>query len=219
MKLEDALHIAEKAAQDELSEKRMMHVRGTAAEAAALGELFVRAGMLSRMDAGRLRVAAMLHDITKEKTKEEQMELCRRYRIALTPCEEENGKLHHAITGGHYARELVGQRIADDAVCSAIRRHTVGDGNMKLTETLLYLADWIEPTRTWPTCLELRRMFYGPGPQNMTAEQLSAHLDAVVIRSCELAMAELIEGGQTIDPHTVAMRNALILKSRLAPKV
>ena len=70
--------------------------------------------------------------------------LCRRYDIRLDGLEQHALKLLHAKTGAAVARDIFGVK---DAVYEAIRWHTTGKPDMTLLEKVIYLADYIEPTR------------------------------------------------------------------------
>ena len=87
---------------------------------------------------------------------------------------------------------------------------TTGKAGMTLTEKLMYLADFIEPTRTFPDCVRLRGYFYSRIGEN----DKNAVLDSTLILSFDMTVTELISSGQPIHPDTVAARNYLILKQK-----
>ena len=66
-------------------------------------------------------------------------------------------KLLHAKTGAALARDLFG---VSDRVYEAIRWHTTGKPDMTLLEKIIYLADYIEPTRDFPGVEKLRELCY-----------------------------------------------------------
>ena len=55
------------------------------------------------------------------------------------------------------ARDLFG---VPDAIYEAIRWHTTGKADMTQFEKILYLADYIEPTRDFEGVEELRKLAY-----------------------------------------------------------
>ena len=63
-------------------------------------------------------------------------------------------KLLHAKTGAAIARDVF---AVDDAVYRAIYWHTTGHANMTKLEKIIYLADYIEPSRDFPGVDDLRR--------------------------------------------------------------
>lgn len=133
-------------AQSFLKAKRIPHVLGTEKTAAALAEKY-------GADVHKARVAALLHDCTKRLTLDEQLSLAVQYNVALDEVERVTLKLTHAKTGAALARALFG---VDDEVYGAILWHTTGRPDMTLLEKILYLADYIEPTRDFPGVDALR---------------------------------------------------------------
>ena len=205
-----------------LSGKRLNHTYAVEAECRALGALFAaHPTLFSEEECAKLRVAALLHDITKQKTLEEQEELCRRYGIPLTDFDRASPKVLHAKTAPDLANEYLlarfGERIVDDSIADAIRTHTTAAPFMSTMGKLLYLADYIEPTRTFPDCVTLRRIFYEK-LEDVSADpvKLSEHLDGVILVSLDMTIRDLMEQGACIDPQTVAARNALLFARRSA---
>ncbi len=133
-----------------LKPKRMPHVLGTEQESVRLAERY-------GADVTKARVAALLHDCTKKLDMAEQLALCERYRIPLDELERKALKLLHSKTGAAIARDVF---AVDDEVYNAILYHTTGKPDMTLLEKIIYLADYIEPTRDFPGVEELRRTVY-----------------------------------------------------------
>lgn len=133
-----------------LKPKRVAHVAGCEAEA-------VKLAMHWGEDPEDAAVAGILHDITKKLMLNEQLILCQEYGIINDTAETENLKLLHAKTGAAIARERFG---ASDRVCEAIRWHTTGKPDMSLLEKIIYMADYIEPTRDFDGVERLRRLAY-----------------------------------------------------------
>ena len=133
-----------------LSSKRIAHVAGCESEAVLLA-------MQYGEDADSAAEAAILHDITKRLSFDEHLKLCEKYDIVCDKSELENEKLLHAITGAALARDLFG---VSDEIYSAIRYHTTGKPDMTLLEKIIYLADYIEPTRDFDGVEALREAVY-----------------------------------------------------------
>ena len=121
-----------------MSEKRFSHTLGVERCAKKLGELI----MPQRVS--ELRAAAILHDITKRLPLDAQLPLCEKYGIVIDEMERESSQLLHAKTGAALARGLFGVSCA---VHDAIFWHTTAKADMTLLEQVIYLADYIEPTR------------------------------------------------------------------------
>ncbi len=133
-----------------LKPKRVPHVQGTEAEAVALSERW-------GADPGDAAEAAILHDITKKLSLDEQLQLGEKYDIVFDNLEKQNLKLLHSKTGAYLARELFG--VPED-IFGAVYWHTTGRPAMTLLEKIIYLADYIEPNRDFPGVGELRRLAY-----------------------------------------------------------
>ena len=133
-----------------LKPKRMPHVLGTEQEAVRLTRRYGG-------DETQARIAALLHDCTKKLEMPEQLALCKRYDIALDELEKKALKLLHSKTGAAIARDVFG---VEDAVYDAIWYHTTGKPDMTLLEKIIYLADYIEPSRDFPGVEELRQAVY-----------------------------------------------------------
>ena len=135
---------------EHLDEHRVAHVAGCESEA-------VRLAMHWGEDPELAAEAGILHDITKSLSYDEQLQLCEKYGIINDNSELEAPKLLHAKTGAAMARELFG---VSDTVYEAIRWHTTGKPDMSLFEKILYLADYIEPTRDFEGIDELRELAF-----------------------------------------------------------
>ncbi len=203
-----------------ISGKRLAHTYAVERECADLAAIFsAHPRLFSEEDAFRLRIAALLHDITKEKTREEQLALCEAYRIPLSDYERISPKVLHAKTApfaaAAYFNERYAQNVVDDGIRDAIYTHTTGAARMSLIGKLLYLADYIEPTRTFEDCITLRNRFYDALPSvREDAAALLAHLDNVLLLSFDMTIEDLVKNGACIDPNTVAARNAILFERR-----
>lgn len=133
-----------------LKPKRMPHVLGTEQEAVRLVRRYGG-------DETQVRIAALLHDCTKKLDMAQQLALCEKYGIMLDELEQKALKLLHSKTGAAIARDVFG---VEDAVYDAILYHTTGKPDMTRLEKIIYLADYIEPTRDFPGVDELRKTVY-----------------------------------------------------------
>ena len=133
-----------------LKPKRIPHVVGCEQEAVRLAERWGE-------DVYDAAAAGILHDITKKLTVEEQLILCRKYGIMTDAVESVEGKLLHAKTGAAIAKYEYG---LSDEVHDAIFWHTTAKPDMTMLEKVIYLADYIEPTRDFDGLEELRALSY-----------------------------------------------------------
>ena len=167
-----------------LNPKRIPHVLGTEETAAALA---VRWGA----DEEEARRGALLHDCTKRMSREEHLALCRRF--GETDIGRLDTKLLHAITGAMVAREVFG---VSPAIEQAIRWHTTGKADMTLLEKIIYLADYIEPNRSFCDLTELRRLSM-------------EHLDKALLLGFSMAVEDLQQKGVVVDDRSREARDYL----------
>ena len=164
-----------------LKPTRVPHVRGTEEAAVRLAERWGE-------DTGDAAEAAILHDITKKLTPEEQLRLFEKYDIMTDAAERAEPKLYHARTGARIARELFG---VSDAVFGAIEWHTTGRPDMTTLEKIIYLADFIEPNR---------RVFPGLEEVRVLAFE---DLDRAMVRALRLSMDEVRSRGGVPHPRSL----------------
>ena len=187
-----------------MSPKRFLHTAAVEKMAARLGELYAP----DKIDI--LRAAALLHDITKEYSAEKQLQTCNTFGIILEKQDILTPKTLHAKTAAALIPVLYPD-FADEEVISAVRWHTTGHEDMTILEKLVYLADYIDESRSFPDCVALRSLFWDAEPQKMNEAERATHLDRVLIRSFDITLASLIEKGAPVSSDTFSARNYLIV--------
>ncbi len=145
-------------------------------------------------DVEKCAFAAILHDITKRLSREEQLCLCEKYGII--PCDVEiiEWKMLHGKTAAAVAQREY-QAPAD--VVHAIACHTTGCADMSLLDKIIYLADFIEDTRD----------FKGVEPARALAKQ---DIDKALLYCFDFSLNDLLERGKLIHKDTCEARNWLI---------
>ena len=101
--------------------------------------------------------AGILHDITKAIDGPLQLTLCDAYGKLLSDFSKRYPKTLHALTGSLVAQRIFGE---NEAVVSAIEHHTTGKADMNLLETIIYVADYMEPNRNFPGVEKLRELAF-----------------------------------------------------------
>ena len=124
---------------NEILDSRMEHTAYVMQTAIELADRF-------GVDPKKARLAALLHDCCKYKPIEDLL----RYADTTPPIPA----ILHAPAGASYAKEVYG--VTDEDVLQAIRLHTTGDANMTDLDRVIYLADMIEPSRTFDGVNEIR---------------------------------------------------------------
>ncbi len=169
-----------------LKHRRIPHVLGTEQEAIRLAERY-------GADVEKARTAALLHDCTKKLDMPAQLVLCGQYGIALDELEQKALKLLHSKTGAAIARDVFG---VDDEIYSAIWYHTTGHADMTKLEKIIYLADYIEPSRDFPGVDTLRKVCY-------------EDLDKGLLLGLEMTIEEMTAMGNPVHRATVEARDWL----------
>lgn len=130
-----------------LSETSFAHCERVAATAWALAGHF-------GVDQDKAELAGLLHDYSRDETDEALLAAAERMGVPMLPVERERPYLLHArVAAARLRRDLPG---LGEAVLSAIAAHTVGSVPMSDLDKVVYLADMIEPARSYPGIDELR---------------------------------------------------------------
>lgn len=195
----------------EMSQRRFHHT-------AAVEDMVIRlATLFCPEDIPALRVAALLHDITKEYDVPTHKAILIRGGQIPTAGEEYAYKTFHARTAALLIPEKY-PAFNCEVVVSAVRWHTTGHEGMTLPEKLLYLADYIDESRLFPDCVRLRSFFWNARPETMTLEERHAHLRRTLIMSYDMTMRALLSEDAVISPDTALARNELVLEELTGSK-
>jgi predicted HD superfamily hydrolase involved in NAD metabolism len=139
-------------------------------------------------DTRRARVAGLLHDLARLYDGERLLSECAARGLAIDAFERAHPIVLHARLGAELARSEYG--ISDEAVLSAIAKHTVAAARMSPLDTIVYLADALEPGRSFPE----RAAF---------TELALADLDAAMRVVLQSTMAFLRSRGEPVAPQTL----------------
>ncbi len=129
---------------------RLRHVYG-------VRDMAVRLGKLHGADVDKLRLAAYLHDITKHENEAFQRTWALK-RVDEATLRRFDKPLWHAYSAAALAKHSYG--VDDEMVLKAIEHHTVGRPDMSLIEKILFISDYIEPTRLYPACVKAREIAF-----------------------------------------------------------
>lgn len=171
----------------QLTEKRYVHTLGVAESAVELAERY-------GADVKKAELAAIFHDYAKFRPKEEMKQIIMEQNITKDLLDY-HSELWHAPVGAYLVEQEAG--ITDQEILDAIAYHTSGRIGMTLLDKVVYLADYIEPGRSFPGVEEVRKL----------AEQ---NLDAAVIQAVRNTINFLMMKKQVIYPATFHTYNDLI---------
>lgn len=148
--------------------------------------------LLYGADADKAYLAGIVHDCAKCYTDDELYDKLMMYNISVDDISYKNPKLLHAYVGAHEARLLYG--IEDDEILDAVYYHTIGKADMPRLCAVVYLADAIEPLRSYEGVGAIR-------------DKARTSLEQAVLMYTEMSMAFLMTKGEYIHPNALETRN------------
>lgn len=175
---------------ENLKESRYNHTLGVCETAIELAKL-------NGISRERAEIAALAHDVAKNLNKEEMLNIINENNIALSKVEKENMNLWHSIIAPIVAQEKLG--ITDDEILDAVRWHTTGKEDMSVLAKIIYIADMIEPGRSFPGLEEIRK-------------QTFEDLDKGVYTGLTHSIQFLLSQNLLIDENTIKARNCFLFK-------
>jgi predicted HD superfamily hydrolase involved in NAD metabolism len=146
----------------------------------------------------KARISGLVHDCAKGMKDEELIKVARTHEIQLDEVCISNPSILHGLVASIIAKEEMG--IEDEDMLMAIRYHTTGRRNMSVLEKIIYIADYIEPLRTFDGVEELRRLS-------------NIDLDETVVQSLENAIRYVISQNGLLHTDTIHARNYLLSKN------
>lgn len=184
MNKEEALAIVK----EQLTEKRYLHTVRVTETAVALAERY-------GVDREKAEMAAIFHDYAKFRPEQEMIEIIHKNKSIKNDLLDFASELWHAPVGAALVRDEVG--IDDEEVLQAIHFHTTGRANMTALEKVIFLADYIEPGRSFKGVEQVR-------------ELARMNLDHAVFQSIANTIKYLIEKKALLYPDSIALYNDLV---------
>lgn len=173
--------------------RRLLGARGLSAELVAHSEgVAATARKLCLRwngDADRAELAGLLHDVCRELDRQEVLRRARMHGLRVGALEETYPV--QLLHGPLAAAELAAHDVPQEAL-DAIGRHTVGGPGMTLVERCVFVADAIEPQRTYAGVGDARRL---------ATVSLARALRLVVARD----VARLRAKGREVHPEMAAL--------------
>ena len=148
----------------------------------------------------KAEIAGLLHDCAKCMDNDKKIRICNKNQISYSKIEAENPYLLHGKVGAYIARKEFD--ILDEDILNAITWHTTGRPAMSLLEKIIFVADYIEPSRR-------------PIPELNLIRQLAfTDIDQAVIKILENTLKYLNEKGNPIDDMTQKTYDSYIRTER-----
>ena len=174
---------------EKLDDYRYNHSFGVAEAARKLAERYFA-------DPEKAYLTGLVHDITKNTDKNEQLHIIEKGGIILSPEEKNNPKLWHAISGSVYVEKELG---LDKEAALAVRYHTTGRDNMTLLEKIIYIADFISAERSFDGVDFMRELAF-------------ENLDKACLFALDFCIPNLVKTRNVLHPDSVKLYNELIIK-------
>lgn len=143
--------------------------------------------------------AGLLHDVMKDTPHDEQKRMIEDGGTVLTPAEQGNPKLWHAMAGEAYLRGQMG--VTDTQVLDAVRYHTTGRAGMSLLEKILYVADYLSADREYNGVERMRRL-------------AESSLEEAMLFGLSFTISDLAQKEQIIHPDSVDCYNEICMTIR-----
>lgn len=180
----------EKIAREKLSPYRFEHTLCVVDTARELAQKY-------GADTRKANIAAFLHDVMKDATQLEQLNVIEKSGIILTCVDTINPPIWHSIAGAAYLREELG--ITDEDVYNAVYYHTTGRAGMSVLEKVIYVADYTSADRSYKDVDEMRRL-------------AGESLEDAMLFALEFCITKLAKARQVIHPNGVACYNELLME-------
>ncbi len=129
---------------------RLNHVYG-------VRDMAIRLGKVYGADLDKLEILAYLHDLTKyQPIAFHKSWILKHYDQTIL--KQYTEPLYHGFSAAALAKEKY--FIKDDEMLQALASHTVGRPNMGLLEKILFISDYIEVHRLYPSCVKVREIAF-----------------------------------------------------------
>ena len=175
-----------------MGDYRFTHSVNVADEAVALAKIY-------GCDEELAYTAGILHDVTKEFPKDEQLQIIADGGIILDSVQKNAPKLWHSISGSVYVSDFLG--IKNNDIINAVRYHTTGRAGMSLIEKIIYIADFVSAERDYSDVNVMRALSV-------------QSLESAMLYALRYTIPDLIRKGQTVHKDSLELYNELILKGK-----
>ena len=188
------------AAQNRISEKRFMHVISVVEAAKKIGEYF------PDIDLSELSAAALLHDISKEIKFDEQIALIEKEYGFITEEDRETVAVLHSLSAPAVIKTDF-PKFATENVLSATKNHTTGNPGMSVFDRIVFIADYVEDTRIYESCVKVRCELYSSLSHENSYEQNEFALNKAVSDSLDFTENQVLKQGRKLNSRSLKTRN------------
>jgi predicted HD superfamily hydrolase involved in NAD metabolism len=136
-----------------MSEKRFLHTNSVLKAANRIGSFF------ESIDLSELSIAALLHDITKELPYEKQLELLEKSGVSISQEDRETPAVLHSLSAPIIIKRDF-SKYATESILSSVKNHTMGEAEMSVFDRIVFIADYVEDSRSYESCKIVRKSLY-----------------------------------------------------------
>lgn len=179
-----------------MSEYRYTHSVNVSKEAVKLAKRY-------GADEEKAAVAGILHDITKEMPKEEQLQIILDSGIILDDIQKNAPKLWHGLSGSLYIKKHLG--IDDEDILNAICYHTTGRAGMSVLEKIIFVADFTSEERTYKGVATMRK-------------KSKKSLEDAMLYGFKFTFSDLSSRELAIHPDELSCYNEIVLNHQMKGK-
>lgn len=176
---------------ENIGENRYNHSMGVMKTAMDLAKLY-------NYDEDKASIAGLLHDCAKYDDKIYLLKRANDFDILLDIVMQLNPELVHGPLGSYIAEWEY--NISDKEILDSIYYHTTGRENMTLLDKIIYISDYIEPSRKFPGVDHIRSMAY-------------ENLDMSLLMAMDNTIEFLLNRKKLIHLNTIKARNYLLSKT------
>ncbi|MEG0772364.1 bis(5'-nucleosyl)-tetraphosphatase (symmetrical) YqeK [Clostridium sp.] len=176
---------------EQLNEPRFIHSIGVM-------ETSEKLAIFYGADPYKARIAGLCHDCAKNLTRGELIHMAEEKEGKLPEIYLHAPQLLHGLVGSYISKNIF--EIYDEDILNSIRYHTTGRKDMSLLEKIIYISDYIEPSRNFRGVNELRKLTY-------------IDLDKVLLKSFDDTINYTVSRGSLLHIDTIEARNYLLYKN------
>lgn len=140
-------------------------------------------------------LAGLIHDYAKDYSTEKLLETVEKYALKVDPVSLAEPRLLHAPAGAALVADHLD--IQDREILDAVAYHTTGCAGMMPLSRIIYLADCIEPNRSYRGVDKLRRLAF-------------QDLDRALLLAVDWTIMSVIRRKILLHPMTIEFRNSLL---------
>ena len=204
---EETLSEMERALPELLDEKRIAHTLSVRDTANRLFEMLFPLYGLKEETKRDAEAAALCHDMMKNRSENELVSYLSQFMRNF----EGSPSVYHSYASAYFALE---RYKVNARVFRSIYYHTTGCVDPDLFEKLIFLSDYIEPTRSYPACRALYDTVFGELSAlskngTLTKSRAERVLNRAVLQSLEDTYTHLLKENRPICPELFSARDFL----------